>query len=262
MNNNKPNTLPEYFDWNDYEKLQKDADSSTWAYLFAQRDKSFIEELGKGLGINHTFVPNNPNNNFPNLTWRNGVLEFGMKGHATHEYLNNVLKKFITDCKFISSADFKDRNNKGEFKKGTIITTATIDNNHGHLVFNNREDFDKYDQTKKLLFGRTVELAINIHMPKEVLLNEIGAIIDEYQKKLSKNIEIAKIDRDTRRTWSRGLACWDLADHGLSQYQITQHLLPIWGIKDDREVRKTLKVVKEYIQNSRWKLLAGDPTSF
>ncbi len=266
-----PKQLPDWFDWKNYELLSRQLDNSKWAYLFAVRDKSAdidLTEMGYSQRVDGDWLER-----IPRLFWQNGVLFHGMKGHQSHKYLESRTEWFARDAEFILEDEYQRRQKDGEFKKGMVITTASKNGINGHYVFLDQESFEKYDKTSRVLSARTIELAINISMPKEDILKEITKIINAQQSLFGNKFTSKKLKVPTALQWSRGLACWDLKQEGFSQYQIAKLLAPLWlendmpargnepaQDKDKKQVRTALQAAEQMI-NGGWRVLCGDPVA-
>jgi hypothetical protein len=136
-----------------------------------------------------------------------------------------------------------------------------------------KDNYGMYDKARRALWGKTIELAINFHMPKKTLLKEIERIIDEEQKtKLGGFVQQKLIKRQTAKQWARGLACWDLKKKtDITNYRLAKELAPLWR-KDDmpaidgepaqdtdkKQVRDALKATEPMIHGG-WRVLGGDP---
>ena len=196
-----------------------------------------------------------------------------MKGHRNHEYLERRTEWFARDAEFILEDEYLRRQMSGEFKTGMVITTASKNGINGHYVFSDKESFEKYDKTRRVLSGRTIELAVNIAMPKKDILEEIARIIDTEQSRFGGEFISKKLKRQTVLQWSRGLASWDLKQEGFSQYQIAKFLAPLWREndmptrgnepaqdEDKKQVKTALQAVEQMI-NGGWRVLCGDPVA-
>jgi hypothetical protein len=263
--------LPDWFDWKDYEQLSHRLDNSKWAYLFAVRDKDAgidLKEIGYSQSVDGDWLER-----IPRLFWRKGVLFHGMKGHRNHEYLERRNEWFARDAEFILEDEYQRRQKSGEFKTGMVITTVSKDGINGHYIFTDKESFEEYDKTRRVLSERTIELAINIAMPKKDILEEIAIIIDTQQSRFGGEFIPKKLKRQTVLQWSRGLASWDLKQEGFSQYQIAKFLAPLWREndmptrgnepaqdEDKKQVKTALQAVEQMI-NGGWKVLCGDPVA-
>ena len=261
--------LPDWFNWKKYEQLSQLFDNSKWAYLFAVRDQDAgidLKEIGYARIIDEDLIET-----IPGFLWRNGVLSCGMKGHSSHEYLEHRLEWFAREAEFVSEDEYLRRQKSGEFKMGIVITTASKKGINGHYVFSDKESFDKYDKTRRVLGARTLELAINIAMPKKDILEEIERIITTEQSRFGGEFISEKLKRQTVLQWSRGLASWDLKQDGFSQYQIAKFLAPLWREndmptrgnepaqdEDKKQVKTALQSVERMI-NGGWRVLSGDP---
>lgn len=264
--------LPDRFNWKEYEQLSRMLDNSKWAYLFAVRDKDAgIDDL-KEIGYSQS-VDGDSLERIPRLLWQNGVLLYGMKGHRNHEYLESRTEWFARNAEFISEDECLRRQKDGEFKTGMVITTAAKNGINGRYVFSDEESFGMYDKNRRALSARTIELAINLTMPKQIILDEIARIIEKEQSRFGGEFTSKKLKRQTVLQWSRGLACWDLKQGGFNQYQIAKLLAPLWrkndvpsGEKepaqdeDKKQVKTALQAVEQMI-NGGWKVLCGDPVA-
>jgi len=263
--------LPDWFDWKDYEQLSHRLDNSKWAYLFFVRDKDAgidLKEIGYSRSVDGDWLER-----IPRLFWRNGVLFHGMKGHRNQEYLERRTEWFVRDAEFILEDEYQSRQKSGELKTGMVITTASKNGINGHYVFSDKESFEEYDKIRRVLSGRTIELAINITMPKKEILEEIAIIIDTEQSRFGGEFISKKLKRQTVLQWSRGLASWDLKQEGFSQYQIAKFLAPLWREndmptrgnepaqdEDKKQVKTALQAVEQMI-NGGWRVLCGDPVA-
>ncbi len=265
--------LPDNFDWPQYEQLIELTDRAAWAYLFAIRDKESdiaLNEIGYHRRINTDDVLKK----IPRLNWRDGVCFSGMKGHGVHSELQDREDWYAKDAEFISLDECQLRQKNNQFKKGTIITTASKDGINGHYVFPNQDAFDAYDKVRRALGGRTIELAINICMPKKDLLKEIDKIISEQQESFGGSFHRKRLARQTILQWARGLACWDLkVQREYTSYRIAKELAPLWRTgdsqaldnepaldEDKKQVATAIKSVSPMISGG-WRVLCGDPVA-
>jgi hypothetical protein len=141
-----------------------------------------------------------------------------------------------------------------------------------HIVMHSVKGY----QSKKRLFAHTVELAINIRMPKDVLIQEISKLIDEKQN-VGHEREYAFAEHDKKYmrkepiTFAKGLACWDIWTHYGSpknaKRRIAEILMTEWRDRNGgdevleqslSDVKESLKVVEPFIRGG-WRLLTGDP---
>ncbi len=238
-------------------------DSGVWAWLFASRDPKIVDEMKQGVGVIREL---NSQNAHTRLAWRKGVLCFGMKGHDTHDYLLNIVRRAQEreSTGYLSEDEFRAMQSAGRLPKfGSHFRSSR----GGYLVFPSKQSLSAYERAEKAAFARTVEFAVNLQMPKKDLLKEIGLLIDEHQKQFSGHKIPMKIPRARAYTWARGIAVYDLLNDGLSQADIARLLVPYWfnrhpGPKvedvDKKELRTALKAVKPYVQGG-WRTLCGDP---
>ncbi len=238
-------------------------DAATWAWLFASRDPSVEDEIKQGVGVVRVFDSHQTQTK---LAWRNGVLCHGMKGHATNEYLTNVVRRAQEreSTGFITDDEFRALGVNGELdKRGSHFRSFK----GGYLIFASERSLVAYERVEKAAFSRTVEFAANLQMPKKVLLKEIESIIDDHQKRFSCQRMPRKVSRAKAYSWARGIAAFDLLNDDLLQSDIARLLVPIWfnrtpGPKaddiDKKELRTALKTVTPYVQGG-WRTLCGDP---
>jgi len=260
---NASKKLPAWFRWRDYQRLSNLRDTAVWAWLFATRDPSIETEIKQGLGVVRLVDPRRTQSR---LAWRNGVLCHGMKGHGTNKYLMNLIQRAQEreSSGFISEDEFHTFNVNGGLKKrGNCFRSCK----GGYLAFSNKQSLLAYEQVEKAAFARTMEFAVNIQMPKKVLLKEIESLIDEHQKRYIAQRMPAKIPRAKAYNWARGLAVFDLLNDGLLQSDVARLLVPLWfnripGPKaedvDKKELRTALQTVKPFLQGG-WRTLCGDP---
>lgn len=263
--------LPDRFNWNEYEQLSRMLDNSKWAFLFAVRDKDAGIDL-KEIGYSQSFDGDSLER-IPRLLWQNGVLLDGMKGHKNHDYLESRIEWFARDAEFILEDEYLRRQRSGEFRAGMFITTASKNGINGHYVFSDEESFGMYEKNNRAIRARTIELAINLTMPKQTILKEIERILEKEQSRFGGEFIPKKLKRQTVLQWSRGLACWDLKKDGFTQYQIAKLLAPLWREndlpagesepaqdEDKKQVKTALQSVEQMI-NGGWKVLCGDPVA-
>lgn len=256
-------SLPVWFKWQDYRRLSNLNDAAIWAWLFASRDPGIEDEIKQGVGVVRVL---NSHQIQTKLAWRNGVLCHGMKGHATNEYLTNTIRwaQERESAGFISENEFRTLHASGELHKcGSHFRSFK----GGYLVFASKRSLSAYERIEKAAFSRTVEFAVNLQMPKKVLLKEVESIIDEHQKRFSDQRMPNKVSRAKAYNWARGVAAFDLLNDGLLQADVARLLVPYWfnrtpGPKaediDKKELRTALKTVKPYVQGG-WRTLCGDP---
>lgn len=269
---NMPDKLPDWFDWADYEVLANVDIEASWAYFFAIRDLSFDEARSKGVGSIRTINPTTDSDVYPQLFWSKGVLSIGMKGHDTHGYLQAVIEHAAKKANFIPEDKFVELQKNGKLTKGHVYITNSIIRNYkrqgGRLEFENEEASRKYQEIETAMYGRTVELAINYSMPKKLILQEVERLIDEQQKYWKPKVK--KIKNATSSSWARGLACWDLIQDDITQYQLAKLLAPLWSGElpetentqaddiDKTKVKRAIESVRPYIEGG-WRVLSGDP---
>ncbi|MEW8646592.1 MAG: hypothetical protein AB2563_10875 [Candidatus Thiodiazotropha endolucinida] len=270
MTNNKGiiKRLPEWFDWNDYEVLIGIKDLSVWSYQFAIRDPNYTEE--NKIGTHFGVFPETFENRLWKTDWRNGVLSDGMNGHKTHNYLRGIVEYASKDADYLTAEELSKAKSDGTLSQYATRRTKST----GALCFKTKEDYEKYRAAESAAFSRTVELAINMMMPKKMIMSEVESLIDRYQKgRFRTEYSLARNDKQIRltnkqQTWARGLACWDLHNDGISIYLIAKLLAKDWfnfkdslGPQKNREgqVKTLLNDVVPLI-NGGWKALAGDPT--
>lgn len=256
-------SLPVWFKWQDYRRLSNLKDVAVWAWLFASRDPRIEDEIKQGVGVVRVHDAHQVQTK---LVWRNGVLCYGMKGHDTHEYLSNTARRAQEreSTGLISDNEFRALQANGELtKRGSHFRSFK----GGYLVFASEQSLAAYERVEKAVFARTVEFAVNLQMPKKILLNEIEGIVDEHQKRFSGQRIPNKVSRAKAYNWARGIAAFDLLNDGLLQADVARLLVPFWfnrtpGPKaediDKKELRTALKTVKPYVQGG-WRTLCGDP---
>lgn len=240
--------LPDRFDWRSYESLMAEHDISVWASLFSMRDPENDASHIKSV-VGPYF---SPETNFTRTTWRDGVLFHGYRGHSTHEYLREVLEMFW--------GNYPDDVGVPDQSRFKTLRTA--------------ENIDKYNMLKRKLFDSTLEFAINLRMPKELLIKEIEKIIDTHQEELHpQKFEVLK--NATTTQWARGLAIFDLLADGVEQGDIQRLLCPVWNKSgeqqeiDGKAPEDSWKKQYDRAYNSvrpliygGWRTLCGDPIGF
>lgn len=267
--------LPDWFDWKKYENFIGNEDYGFWAYQFYSRDVGADKNSYPGAAIVKMSSEDEPR-----MLWSNGVLSYGMKGHATNKYIRDLSKAYTKNAKFITDEEFKVLQDEKKPVSGAVYTTmgARAEGGEaGYLMFNNKEEFEKFSIIEKALFANTIEMALNICMPKDLLLKQVSELIDHYKRKRVGEIEPVKVKGAISKRWAKGLACWDLKKSGCSIYIIAKELVPMWS-KDargrkptdtliensqknnEKTVKGVINKVDEQI-NGGWKLLSGDPRS-
>lgn len=266
---NQNTSLPDGFNWSNYEQLAQIDDIAIWCHQFALRDPNYSESnkvgtMSTGITIYEETLWR--------TDWRNGVLSDGMNGHQTHDYLRGIVEYASKEADYLTAEELSKAKSDGTLSQyATRRTKGT-----GALCFKTREDYEKFRTAESAAFSRTVELAINMMMPKKMILAEIESLIDRYQKGRFgskyqlENSEGKKFQiTGKQKTWARGLACWDLVEYGgLKPYQVAKLLAIDWYAtsKAKRPVNDVEDKVKYLIGQVRpliegdWKALAGDPT--
>ncbi|MCG7977448.1 MAG: hypothetical protein N0E58_04825 [Candidatus Thiodiazotropha endolucinida] len=265
---NQNRSLPDGFNWSNYEQLAQIDDIAIWCHQFALRDPNYSESnkvgtMSTGITISEGTLWR--------TDWRNGVLSDGMNGHQTHDYLRGIVEYASKEADYLTAEELSKAKSDGTLSQyATRRTKGT-----GALCFKTREDYENFRTAESAAFSRTVELAINMMMPKDMILSEVSALIDRYQKGRFRSDFSLEVDSGKQfqvtgkqKTWARGLACWDLVHDGFSIYQVAKLLAVDWyGTSNSKDpVRDSRKKVKELIDkispliNGGWKALAGDPT--
>jgi len=234
--------LPSGFDWRHYERLAEITDYAPWAYEFAVRSGDLPDDImvrspgheGRDL------EPFTSRAKGPHFLWQNGVLCVGRMGRRTHEALEVQV----------------DRAERGvDIAKGVP----------------GDPQYDRFLDVGLARKYQVLELAINICMPEEAVLEEVSRLVREAQARFLEKVPLTKAPGMTGATalqWARGLACWDLMHkHGFTKYRVKKILGPAWSdgepsanLENEKtQVDRALAAVQPYIHEGKWRELAGDP---
>ncbi|MES9925813.1 MAG: hypothetical protein ABW152_17165 [Candidatus Thiodiazotropha endolucinida] len=261
-------SLPDDFSWSNYEQLEKINDIAIWCHQFAMRDPKYSESNKVATISTGQYISEE---RLWRTEWRNGVLSDGLNGHKTHDCLKAIVRDASMGADYLTAEELEQAKSDGALSNYPV----RCDQGTGALCFKSRADYKHYQAAKQAAFSRTVELAINMMMPKDMILSEVSALIDRYQKGRFRSDFSLEVDSGKQfqvtgkqKTWARGLACWDLVHDGFSIYQVAKLLAVDWyGTSNSKDpVRDSRKKIKELIDkispliNGGWKALAGDPT--